>query len=137
MAAATSTAVANRERQRRFVEVLQHRGELERVEELVAESFVDHSAPPGLPGGPEGVRAILGAIREALPDHDATIVHMVAEGDLVATHKTFTGTHLHELFGIPPSGRRVTIRVMDFVRYADGKLVEHWNTVDLSDLTAS
>jgi steroid delta-isomerase-like uncharacterized protein len=136
MAVATSTAAANRERQRLFVEVLQDRGELDRVEEFVAEGFVDHSAPPGAPGGPAGVRAVLGAIRAALPDHDARVVHMVAEGDLVATYKTFTGTHTAELFGIPPSGRRGTIRVMDFVRYADGRIVEHWNVVDVSGLTA-
>lgn len=98
---------------------------------------VDHSASPGLPAGPGGVRAILGAIREALPDHDAKIVHMVADGDQVATYKTFAGTRVRELFGIPPSGRTGTIRVMDFVRYADSKIVEHWNAVDLSDLTAS
>ncbi len=129
-------AKQNKERQRRFVEVLQHRGELDRVEELVRPDFVDHSLPPGLPGGPDGVRAILGAIRQGFPDHDAQVVHMIAEGDLVATYKTFTGTHAGDFFGIPATGRRATIRVMDFVRYTDGRIVEHWGIVDLAGLTA-
>ena len=63
--------------------------------------FVDHSKVPGLPDGPNGVKAILGAIRQAFPDHDAKIVHMVAEGNLVATYKTFTGTNLGPFFGKP------------------------------------
>jgi len=131
-----SVAAENKQRQQGFVEVLQNRGDLERVEEFVSPDAVDHSAPPGIPGGVAGVRVVLGAIRQALPDHDAQVLHMIAEGDLVATYKTFTGTHTGDLFGIPATGRRGTIRVMDFVRYRDGLIVEHWNTVDLSGLAA-
>jgi predicted ester cyclase len=104
------TAQDNKERQRLFVEVLQDSGELDRVEEFVHPEFVDHSGMPGLPGGPEGVRAVLGAIRTGFPDHDAEVIHMVAGDDLVATYKTFTGTHTGDFFGIPPTGRRATIR---------------------------
>jgi steroid delta-isomerase-like uncharacterized protein len=97
---------------------------------------IDHSLPPGLPTGAEGVAAVLGMIREAFPDHDATVLQMVAEGDLVATHKTFTGTHLGAFFGVPPTGKRATIRVMDFVRYEHGRIAEHWNVVDVAGLMA-
>ncbi len=61
---------------------------------------------------------------------------MVAEGDVVATSKTFTGTHQGDWMGIPPTGRRVTIRVMDFCRYRDGRMTEHWNIVDVPGLLA-
>jgi steroid delta-isomerase-like uncharacterized protein len=130
------TARDNKERQRLFVEVLQDRGELDRVEEFVDPGAVDHQLPPGLPGGSEGVRSVLGAIRTGFPDHDAEVVHMIAEDDLVATYKRFTGTHTGDFFGIPATGRRATIRVMDFVRYRDGFLVEHWNVVDFAGLQA-
>ena len=127
----------NKERQRLFVGVLQDRGELDRVEEFVDPDVVDHSLPPGVPGGQEGVRVVLGAIRAGFPDHDAEVIHMVSEGDLVATYKTFTGTHTGDLFGIPPTGKRGTIRVMDFVRYRDGLVAEHWNVVDTSGVANS
>jgi len=132
-----TTAARNRERQREFVEVLQNEGQLDRIEEFVHPEFVDHSAPPGLPGGPEGVRAILGAIRQAFPDHDADVIHLVAEGDLVATHKTFTGTHTGDFFGMAPTGKRGTIRVIDIVRYRDGLVAEHWNVVDTSNVATA
>ena len=77
---------------------------------------------------------MLGAIRAGFPDHDAKVIHMVAEGDLVATYKTFTGTNSGDFFGMPPTGRRATIRVMDFVRYEDGRIAEHWNIVDMAGL---
>lgn len=132
----TSVAQENKHRQQRFVEVLQHEGELERVEEFAHPDVVDHSRPPGLPGGAEGVRVILGAIRQGFPDHDARVVHMIAEADLVATYKVFTGTHTGDFFGTAPTGKRATIRVMDFVRYEDGRIAEHWGIVDLAGLMA-
>ncbi len=127
-------AAANKARQRMLVETLQDRGEIDRVAEFVSPAIVDHSAMPGMPGGLDGLRAILGAIRQGFPDHDAKVVHMVAEGDMVATYKTFTGTHSGDFFGTPATGKRATIRVMDFVRYKDGKVSEHWNIVDFAGL---
>ncbi len=127
-------AQANKARQQALVETLQNRGELGRVAEFVSVDVVDHSKAPGLPDGVEGVKAVLGMIRQAFPDHDAKVTHMIAEGDLVATYKTFTGTNLGPLFGAPPTGKRATIRVMDFVRYRDGKVAEHWNIVDMAGL---
>ena len=38
--------------------------------------------------------------------------------------------------GIPPTGRAVEILVIDIVRVADGKIVEHWNCVDRLGLLA-
>ena len=127
-------AASNKARQEAFVEVLQDKGDLSRVGEFVLPDVRDHSAFPGMPGGVEGVMAVLGMIRQAFPDHDAKIIHIVAEGDLVATYKTFTGTHRGEFLGVPPTERRATIRVMDFVRYRDGKVAEHWNIVDIAGL---
>lgn len=126
----------NKERQRQLVDVLQNEGQLERVEEFVDEDVVDHERRDGTPGGAEGVRAVFAAIRQGFPDHDAQVVHMIDEGDLVATYKTLTGTNTGELFGMPASGRTATIRVMDFVRYKDGKVAEHWGLVDLAGLQA-
>jgi steroid delta-isomerase-like uncharacterized protein len=128
------SAQANKTRQQSLVETVQNRGELGRIPEFIDQAVVDHSRPPGLPEGIDGVKAILGMIRAGFPDHDAKIVHMIAEGDLVATYKTFTGTNTGALFGAPPTGKKATIRVMDFVRYRDGKVAEHWNIVDMAGL---
>ncbi len=106
---------ANKRRQQALVETLQNRGEIDRA-------------------GVAGVKAIFGATRQAFPDHDAKIVHQIAEGDLVATYKTLTGTHRGDLFGLPPTGKRATIQIMDFVRYRDGKVAEHWGLVDMAGL---
>jgi hypothetical protein len=36
--------------------------------------------------------------------------------------------------GVPATGKRATIRVMDFVRFRDGTVSERWNIVDVAGL---
>jgi steroid delta-isomerase-like uncharacterized protein len=134
MHAAPSPAAENKASQRRFVEEVQNRGDLDAIDSFLAPEVVDHTPPPGLPGDREGAKLTIGMIRSAFPDHDAVVEHMIAEEDLVATYKTFTGTHRAAFLGVPATGKRATIRVMDFVRFRDGKVSEHWNIVDVAGL---
>jgi predicted ester cyclase len=58
----------------------------------------------------------------------------LAERDLVATRKTFRGTHLGELWNLPPTGNRVEFEFIDIFRLSEGKLIEHWTSMDLAAL---
>ena len=49
-----------------------------------------------------------------------------AEDDRVGHHSTFTGTHNGPFLGIPASGERVTMPILETWRIAGGKIVEHW-----------
>jgi steroid delta-isomerase-like uncharacterized protein len=120
--------------QRRFVEHYQSKGDERVLDEMVSEDFVDHSAPPGVPPTNEGVRQVFAMLRRALPDLRAEIHAMIGEGDLVATRKSFIGTHRAELFGRPATGKQLRIDVMDFVRIEGGRIIEHWNIVDTHGL---
>lgn len=119
---------------RRFVEEVQAKGNLDAVDDFIAEDCVNHTPPPGVTPDREGAKQIFAMFRAAFPDHDAVILDMVGEGDTVATYKTFIGTHQGEFMGIPATGKRITVRVMDFVRLREGKIAEHSNIVDVSGL---
>jgi predicted ester cyclase len=66
----------------------------------------------------------------AFSELSVEVLHCVGEGDLVATHKVFRAGHTGSWFGVPPSGNPVEFRVMDLVRFQDGRLVEHWAVAD-------
>ncbi len=54
---------------------------------------------------------------------------MIAEGDLVAVRHIARCTHRGEGLGdppIPPTNKEVTVPSISIVRFADGKIVEHW-----------
>ena len=69
-------------------------------------------------------------LRTAFPDLHFTIEELVAEGDIVAGRLTMSGTHRGPLRGIPPTGRSVQQDHMHFVRFREGKAIEHWGVRD-------
>ena len=115
---------------RSFIDEYQTGGDERALRRTVHPDVVDHSRPPGISPGIEGVREQFDGFRAAFSGFRATVLHQVAEDDLVVTHKVFTGRHDGEFAGVPPTGRDVEIVVMDIVRVAGGRIVEHWNCVD-------
>ena len=114
----------------RFVDEVQSQGNTDVIDEICSPEFVNHSSPPGLPADREGIKIVTAMFRQAFPDSYFTVEDMVAEGDKVATRKTFHGTHEGEFMGIPPSGRSVRMGLIDIVRIIDGRVVEHWSVGD-------
>jgi predicted ester cyclase len=121
---------------RRFVEEYQTAADDRAFDELVDPDVLDHSRPPGVAPGAPGVRQQFDGFRAAFSGFRATILDQLAEHDKVVTRKVFTGTHLGPFEGIEPTGREVEIHVIDIVRVADGRIVEHWNCVDRLGLLA-
>jgi predicted ester cyclase len=109
---------------------VENQGKLEVLDEVLAPDFIDHAARPGSPPGGEGVKAYIVALLRAFPDLNISINRQIAEGDLVVTHGTYSGTMTGEFAGMPPSGKQMISDGIHIVRVRDGKLVEHWAVVD-------
>jgi len=119
------SAEENKALVRRFVDEVQSTGNIDALDELCSPEFVNHSTPPGVLSNCEGVKQLTAMFRQAFRDSYFTVEDMMAEGDKVATRKTFHGTYEGEFMGISPTGRRVSMGLIDMVRIADGKVVEH------------
>jgi predicted ester cyclase len=115
---------------RRTYEELLNGGDLSVAKELVALDFINHEAPPGRDRGPESMRGLATMLRTAFPDLHFVIEELIAEGDMVAGRLTMSGTHEGPLMGTPPTGRSVRQDHMHFVRFRDGKAIEHWGVRD-------
>ncbi|MFL6065890.1 MAG: ester cyclase [Friedmanniella sp.] len=126
----------------RFVEVCQNQHDLDFADVIFHPEFVNHYAPEGrpiqeTPGRPAaGFQAFYGILLRAFPDATMQIDEQLAERDLVATRKTFRGTHTGELWDLQPTGHHVEWEFLDIFRVRDGKLVEHWTSMDLEALRA-
>jgi predicted ester cyclase len=124
------SAEKNKALVRRFVDEVQSAGDIDAVDELCSPEFVNHSAPPGVPPNCEGLKQLTAMFRRAFPDSYFTVEDMIAEGDKVVTRKTFHGTHEGEFMSILPSGRSVSMGLIDIVRVSEGRVVEHWSMGD-------
>lgn len=107
-------------------------GDMEAFKGMTGPNFINRSASEGMPAGPEGMIYFFSQIlRPAFPDLTVQILDMVAEGNKVATRKTITGSHQGELMGIAPTGKTVTISLIDIFTIEDGLLLEHWGENNL------
>ena len=105
------------------------------VDELFADDFVDHDPPPGVPGTKDGVKVLIQAINSAFSDMAAEFDEYADTTDgRVIENWAMTATHTGEAFGLPPSGQKIRVRGVEIFRCANGKIVEHWGAVDMSDV---
>lgn len=112
-------------------------GNMETFNEIFAEDFINHTAPPGAPKNRDGVIYFFNhLLKPAFPDLKVEIHDMVAEDSKVTTRKSFHATHLGEFFGITPTGKSVTMEVIDIIELRNGKYVSHWGILDLHNLMA-
>ncbi len=110
-------------------------GNIDLVDQLLAPDYTNHTpAAPDQPTGPEGVKAVVTMFRGAMPDLRVIVEDMIAEGDRVAVRYTLEGTHEGDLFGVPPTGRRLSIKSIAVERVSEGKIREHWRITDSLDM---
>jgi predicted ester cyclase len=66
----------------------------------------------------------------AFPDWREEIVELVAEGNTVAGRFRCSGTHLGKFLGEPPTGKRMEVEEVFFLRIENGKFVDFWGLED-------
>ena len=106
------------------------RGDPEAIENHYTSDYVWHG-----PGGQEvrghgELRQTMEAFRSALPDLSLENQHLVAEGDMVASRWTASGTHNGDFMGTAPTGKTVRMTLTIITRFVDGKLAEEWEDFD-------
>jgi steroid delta-isomerase-like uncharacterized protein len=110
-------------------------GNIDLVDELLAPDYVNHTpATPDQPTGPEGVKGVVAMFRSAMPDLRVIIEDTIAEGDKVAVRYTLEGTHEGELFGVPPTGKRLSIKSIAVERVSEGRIRDHWRVTESLDM---
>jgi steroid delta-isomerase-like uncharacterized protein len=106
------------------------------IDEVIAEDFVDHAAPPGTAKGREGVRSFYQSLYASFPDLKTTIHELIAENDKVVLRKSSKGTHTGPPFlGFAARGRPFTLHIINiFELDALGRIRKHWHGLDSADV---
>jgi len=115
----------------RFYEVY-NGGNMGLIDELFSPEFVgrDLNDPSQERHGPEGVKRVVEAFRNAFPDLKGTLEDQTAEDDKVVNRYTGRGTHRGEFLGIAPTGREVELSGVTIFRLREGKIVVAWDFYD-------
>ncbi len=123
---------ANKDLVRRFYAEAINERDLGAVDRLLSADFTHD----GERRGRDGQRVAVAAFLEAFPDLRNEILLILAEGDLVAAHQRWTGTHSGPFAGVEATGRSVSFTSTAVLRMADGLIAEAWDQVDVAGLMA-
>lgn len=85
--------------------------------------------------GRAGQRAAVEYFLAAFPDLRHEVELILAEGDLVAAHQRWRGTHGGEFMGFAATGREVEFTSTAVLRIEAGLIAEAWDEVDVAGLT--
>jgi predicted ester cyclase len=119
---------------RLFLEEVLNKGNVARIDDLIAEDMVEHNPFPGSPPGRAGAHRDIGMLRNAFPDMRMTTEVELEEGDLHAAVQRVTGTHQGDFLGLPATGKHIDVQFIEVSRVRDGQYVEHWGLVDTDTL---
>src|ERR1044072_8363680 len=110
---------------RSFFEDVLDTGKLEDYSKSHAPDFVAH-AEGRLASLEEDMHAAREQ-RKAMPDMRVKVNHIVAEGDLVSVYWTASGTNTAAGWGMPATGKSVSVNGMTLFRFERGLIQEEWS----------
>lgn len=117
-----------------FMERVWSMGEVDAVDEYLADSYTIHNDPgdpwEGRTLDRAGFKDRLVRSRAVAPDQRFTPVEMIEEGDRIAVSWTWQGTHLGDMPGIPATGRQITMTGITIYSFDGDRLSGHWQLAD-------
>jgi predicted ester cyclase len=109
-------------------------GDLDVLDELVYDDYVEHTPVPGQGPGLAGLKDSYRMFNGPFPDVQFVFDDVIAEGDLVVGRGVISGTHEGEFFGIPATNKKVRWTGTRLFRLRDLKVVEGWAQIDMLGL---
>jgi predicted ester cyclase len=116
----------NKDLVRRFYQEAIRERDAGACERLLSVDFIHNGEARGRVGQRQAVEYFLAAF----PDLGHRIEQILAEGELVAAHQRWVGTHEGEFLGVGGTGRRVEFTSTAVLRVRDGLIVQAWDEMD-------
>jgi steroid delta-isomerase-like uncharacterized protein len=119
----------------RFVQELWNERRFDVADAIFAKDCVTHQLRSGVPAdavprGPQAIKEHVAGWIASFPDLHFSVEQMLSEGDRVVMQLLMEGTHRGAWLGIPPSGKKMQIRMFTVHRIVQGKIVEDWVLVE-------
>jgi len=122
----TTTPEENKEILRRWSREVFNAKQVEVIDDLKVPNYADWSRFPGQAPTLESYKKTLRMFFQAFPDFHFTAEETLAEADMGLIRGTWRGTHTGTFMGLTPTGKEVGCRRLDFFKFGEGKMTEHW-----------
>ncbi len=100
------------------------------TKELLADGFVNHTAPPNAPTDASVMIQFITSFHNGFSDITVQIQEVLAEEDKVSLRKTITATHTGDFMGKAATGKKVEMSVIEIDIVRAGQITDHWSRND-------
>lgn len=107
-------------------------GKTDGLGEIVADNFTSHLAMPGISStGIQQLKDMIAKSTAAFTESKAEDLHLTVEGDRVIAHYRWKAKNTGAMMeGMPATNLPVDVYTVDILRFANGKIVEHWGYME-------
>ena len=113
------------------VEQLIDNGNLDAIEKFFSVDYVAHADKDYK--GHNFIKRYTKQLHDSIPDVETLKVEFLNQSsDKITWQRTLTGTHKKNMYGIPPSGKKITWYELVVSRFEEGKITEEWVVSDLA-----
>lgn len=130
----TMTPEAGRRTMSRFTEFINTASENLAVELISPKAVFFVPGRPDPVHGPKGYLEIINMMRSGFPDIQWKVEETIVEGDRIAARFTMTGTHRGTFYGVPPSGKKISVQALNIYHLSHGQFVEEFGQPDMLGL---
>jgi len=114
---------------RRFYEQMNNERKNELAPELFTADHVMHDPQVPCGPGPQGIADVVKVYQDGVDGH-WQIEELFSTDDRVVARWTGSGTHVGEVNGIPPTGKKIRVDAISIHRMQGGKIAETWEVWD-------
>jgi len=112
-----------------FIEEIWNKRNFGQLEAFLHTGFKDHSLPPSLPAGKDGLVKWITATGDSF-EHRTFIEEHVSESDKCMVKLRMQLKHIGAWRGIAPTGLDITAVGYRFFKIRSGRIIEHWGLID-------
>jgi steroid delta-isomerase-like uncharacterized protein len=110
-------------------------GQVEVLDSILSTDYINHT--PSTKSGTrncEELKTIILSFRKAFPDLHFSLEEIIATDNRIVARVRMTGTQKDSLFGLPPTGKTVSVNQINIEQVVNGKITEHWRVTDELEL---
>lgn len=118
----------------RYVDEVWGEKKVDALDRYLTEDYKRHLTARAEPLDREGQKRLVASFWHAFPDAALELQDVVGSGDRLAFRSVMRGTHQGVFQSIEPTGTKVEVLLLDFLRLEDGRFAEQWGGPNLLDL---
>lgn len=103
-------------------------GDVDQFDHCLSEDY--RHPNPEVRRGRQGMRDAVLKWRGSVEDLHLTVEDIIADGGKVVARMTFSGRHVGEVMGLPPTGKEFSIGLIDIFLVENGLFAQHWDQMD-------